>query len=158
MPNTKLLAIHIERRSVAVAVFSDTQLEHAEVRHLSSNQSVAEKTLVEFVKRKLAQFETDRVVLQALPIDATERARTMNAALVKSLRETAASIWHVPESVLFEAFGVPALTSRQQLHQTIGEIWPSLKGIRTGRTVLGAAALGLHFQTEHDLSLATEPR
>jgi hypothetical protein len=144
MPNTKLLAIHIERRSVAVAVFSDTQLEHAEVRHLSSNQSVAEKTLVEFVKRKLAQFETDRVVLQALPIDATERARTMNAALVKSLRETAASIWHVPESVLFEAFGVPALTSRQQL--------------RTGRTVLGAAALGLHFQTEHDLSLATEPR
>jgi hypothetical protein len=156
MPNTKLLAIHIERRSVAVAVFTETQLEHAEVRHLSSDQSVAERTLVEFVRRKLAQFETDRVVLQALSIDATARARAMNAALVESLREAAASIWHIPESTLMSAFGIPALTSRHQLHQAISEIWPSLKSIRSGRVVLGAAALGLHFQTEHALSLATE--
>jgi hypothetical protein len=158
MPNTRLLAIHIERRSVAVAVFSDNQLEHTEIRHLSSDQSIAEKTLIEFVKRKLAQSETDRVVLQALPIDATERARAMNSALVKSLRETAVSIWHIPESTLFQAFGLPALTNRHQLHQSIGEIWPSLKSIRNGRVVLGAAALGLHFQTEHALSLATESR
>jgi hypothetical protein len=156
MPNTKLLAIHFKCRSVAVAVFADAQLEYAEARSLPSDPSAAEKTLIEFVRRKLDQFETDRVVLQALPIDATARARGMNACLVESLREAAASIWHVPESTLFSAFRIPALTRRSQLHEAIREIWPSLKIGRRGMTVLGAAALGLQFQTERVLSLATE--
>jgi hypothetical protein len=156
MPNHKILAIHIERRTVGVAVFADTQLEHTETRNVSSNQSVAEKTLVEFVRRKLVQFETDRVVLQVLPVDATARARTMNAALIESLREAAASIWHVPESALLSSFGIPALTTRHQLHQTVTEIWPSLKNLKSGRAALGAAALGLHFQTERILFLAKQ--
>jgi hypothetical protein len=157
MSNTKLVAIHVDRRSAAIAVFDNTQLEHVESRHLSSDKQAAERTLVEFIRRKLAQFETDRVALQALPIDATARARDLHSALVLALREDAVSIWHVPESAILNAFGVPALTSRHQLYQTVRGIWPSLNSIGTARTVLGAAAVGLHFQTEHILSLAAQP-
>jgi hypothetical protein len=157
MPNTKLAAVHIERRSVAIAIFAGTQLEYVQIRHLSSDQSVAAKTLVDFVRRILAQFEIDRVPLQAVPPNATVRTRALHSALTSSLREAAVSIWDVPESAIMNAFGVPPLTSRSQLHQTISQIWPWLKNIKNGRAVLGASAIGLHFQTEHILSLATQP-
>jgi hypothetical protein len=157
MLNTKLAAVHIERRTVAIAIFAGTQLEYVQIRHLSSDQSIAEKTLVEFVRRMLAQFEIDRVPLQALPPNATARTRVLHSALTSSLREAAVSIWDVPESAIMNGFGVPPLTSRNQLHQCISQIWPWLKSLKNGRAVLGAAALGLYFQTEHILSLATQP-
>jgi len=157
MPNTKLAAVHIERRSVAIAIFAGTQLEYVQIRHLSSDQSVAEKTLIEFVSRILAQFEIDRVPLQALPPNATVRTRALHSVLTSSLREAAVSIWNVPESAIMNGFGVPPLTSRGQLHQSISQIWPWLKNLKNGRAVLGAAAIGLYFQTEHILSLASQP-
>ena len=157
MRDTRLAAVHIERRSVAIVVFAGTQLEHVQIRHLSSDQSTAEKTLLGFVRSVLDQFEIDRVALQELSPDATTRTRGMHSVLTSSLREAAVSVWNVPQSEIMRAFGVPPLTSRSQLHQCVTQIWPSLKSLRNGRTVLGAAAIGLHFQTEHILSLATQP-
>jgi hypothetical protein len=157
MLNTKLAAVHIGRRSVAIAIFAGTQLEYVQIRHLSSDQSAAEKTLVEFVRRMLAQFEIDRVALQHLLPDAPERAQALHSVLTSSLREAAVSIWNIPEPDIMNTFGVPPLTSRGQLHQTISQIWPWLKNLHNGQAALGATAIGLYFQTEHILSLATQP-
>src|ERR1700727_1297905 len=132
MPNTKLAAVHIERRTVAIAIFAGTQLEYVKIRPLSSDQSIAEKTLIEFVRRMLAQFEIDRVPLQAVPPNATVRTRALHSALASSLREAAVSIWDVPELAIMNAFGVPSLTSRSQLHQTISQMWPWLKTLKNG--------------------------
>ena len=63
----KLIAVRVERRSVAVAIFFGDHLEYADVRHLSSTKDKALESAIVFIEWIADQFPVDSAALELIP-------------------------------------------------------------------------------------------
>ncbi len=141
-------AIRVERRAVAVAIFSGDQLSYTQVRQLSSNRSKALNSSVGFVSWVADQFHPDSAVLESIPAGDEIQRQALNQAVIEVLRAGILPIWEVSKQELFREYGQPALRSRKELRQIVTEIWPVLAGSNGHSFIQDAAALGLHVQVE----------
>jgi hypothetical protein len=155
MNNIQVLAFHIQRRAVGLAAFNGIHLEHASVRQLSSKRSEAEKSVIEFARKSIAQFDPGSVALNIANQKDGGRSKMFRDALIQSLRSDGIPIWEVSTDELLKSFGEPGLASPHNLHQTSIAIWPDLSTFRPSKPVLHAAATGLYVQSERLLSLAS---
>lgn len=143
-----LLAIRIERRTVAIAIFHGGHLEFADSRQLSSDNDRAVASAVGFIGWILARFEIESAALEAIVNGHEIQRRALHDAICATLRERMLPIWEIPKAVLFEAYGFPALKSRTQLREIATNVWPILTGTHAKPFMQDAAVLGLHVQTE----------
>ena len=146
LPQPRLMAIRIERRTVAMALFAGTHLEGWRVRQLPSDAKRAEESCTEFSSAVLDEHPCDGVVLETA---SGEIARAkLHDLVVAECRTLGIAVTEVPKQAVIESFAHPSPTTRNQVRQIISRMWliPSLKSGRD--CVLDAAATGLYFQTE----------
>ena len=145
---SQLIAIRVERRTVAVAVFRGTHLEYVDARQLSSDHAKAASSAVSFVRWALSRFPAESAALESIANKKEILRRTLHESICATLRDQMLSIWEIPRLVLLESFGYPTLKACAQLRKVAVSIWPILAGNHARVFMQDAAVLGLHVQTE----------
>ena len=145
---TKLLAVRVERRSVAAAIFHGGQLEYTQVRQLSSSREKALTSAVGFINWIGSCFELESAALEAIDIGEEFHRRALYEAVQQALRDQALPIWTIPKQDLLAAYGSPALKGRKEIREVIATIWPVLAEANAKVLIQDAAALGLYVQIE----------
>lgn len=145
----RLLAIKVERRSIAVAVFIGSKLDFHDVRHLSSQPEKAETSAIGFLNWVISSFEIESAALEQMANGNEIRRAVLNQAILMLLRASAIPIWEVGKRELLEAYGYPPLRTRIELRQAAQTIlWSMFNTDKPNCQELDAASLGLHVQTE----------
>jgi hypothetical protein len=144
----KLLAIRVERRAIAAAIFHGEHLEYTQVRQLSSSREKALASAIGFVNWLLDSFAVESAALEAILNGDEIQRQILSDTIQRVLRERVLPIWQIPKTQVFEAFGHPPLRSRKELREAITTIWPVLAGTKGKSFIQDAAALGLYVQTE----------
>lgn len=143
-----LIAIRIERRAVAAAIFHGDHLEYTDARQLSSIRDKAVGSAAGFIHWLLARFDVDSAALESIPNGHEIQRRVLHDAICQALRDRATSIREIPKAALLEGCGHPALKTRAQLRGIATSVWPILEGTHAKVFIQDAAILGLHVQTE----------
>lgn len=143
-----LIAVRVERRSVAVAVLYGDRLEYVQVRQLSSVKDKALGSAIAFVEWVCDQFRLDSAALEFIAAEDEIQRKTIATAVSKVFRDRLVPIWEIPKVDILSAYGYPRLKSRKELRAVITGIWPSLEGTKGKALVQDAVALGLYVQTE----------
>lgn len=146
--STNLMAVRVERRSVAVVIFHGTHVEYAQVRQLSSAHGKALASAVNFVNWVANRFREDSSTFEAIPNSHEFQRKVLHDALIRTLRDRALSVWEVAKTALFEGYGHPPLRSRKELREVATTIWPILAGTNAKVFIQDAAVLGLYVQVE----------
>lgn len=143
-----LAAIRIERRAIAIAIFSGDHLVHADARQLSSASDKALDTAASFVTRFMEKFRFESAALEIIPNGHEMQRTLLHRAILDALGHEAIGIQEVSKRDLLEAFGHPGLRSRRELRKVISNIYPVLDESFGAPWTHDAAALGLYVQTE----------
>ena len=151
----ELASLRVERRAVAVAVFSGEHLSYTQVRQLSSAKDKALESAVGFVHWIAEQFRLDTAALESIPAGDEIQRQILTHAVVDTLRDHALPIWEVTKQDLFQSYSNPALKSRKELRELVTDIWPVLAGSNGHSFIQDAAALGLHVQIERSFLNST---
>lgn len=145
----RLLAIKVERRSIAVAVFIASTLDFHDVRQLSSQADKAEASAIGFLNWVISNFDIQSAALERMTTGSEIRRAGLNRAILDMLRTSAIPVWEVNKRDLLEAYGYPPLRSRVELRQAVRTIlWSMFNSDTPNCQEIDAAALGLHVQTE----------
>lgn len=143
-----LIAIRVERRAIAAAIFYNDQLEYTQVRQLSSAKDKVLGSAIGFVNWLAEQFSLDSAALELISGGQEIQRQVLSRTIAQTFRERLLPIWEVPKLDLFNAYGYPPLRSRKELRQVVTDIWPVLGNARSQNLIHDAAALGLHVQIE----------
>jgi hypothetical protein len=143
-----LIAIRIERRTVAAAFFRGEHLEYTDARQLSSAHDKALASAVGFINWLLGRFPAESAALELIPNGYDFQRRVLHNAICQTLRDRMLPLWEIPKAVLFEGSGYPPPKSRAQLREVAKAIWPILEGTHAKVFIQDAAVLGLHVQIE----------
>lgn len=145
----RLLAVKVERRSIAVALFVGTRLDFHSVRHLSSHADKAEGSAIGFLNWAIDNLEIGSAALERMTNVKEIRRTVLNQAILDIMRGNTIPVWEVSKRELLETYGYPPLRSRIELRQAAHEIlWALFNTDKPGCQEVDAAALGLHVQTE----------
>ena len=145
----RLLAIKVERRSIAVAVFVGSTLDFHNVRHLSSQADKAEASAIGFLNWVISNFSIESAALERMTNGNEIRRAVLNQAILNMLRASALPVWEVSKRDLLEAYGYPPLRSRVELRLAASAIlWSMFSSDKPNCQEIDAAALGAHVQTE----------
>jgi hypothetical protein len=150
--NTKLAAIKVSRRTVAIAIFKGQSLHYAEIRHLSSRPDMAVASAVSYLVWTLGQFYIQVAALEEAVTSEEARSAEIIDALVAELRRQTLPFRLVSKQTVFESFAVEPLKTRKELREVITTFWPQLGTRDFDPSILDAAAVGLYAQVESLLS------
>jgi hypothetical protein len=140
-----LLSITIERRRVAIAVFSGLRLEYHQVRELSAAEDEAARSTRIFIEWAIDQFKPARIAIQAPPPISAHRRLTLHAVVRGTLISHPTQPAELDPATLRDYFATPSLRNKTQLRRIAPRLWPALR--RGGQPSLcDAALMGLHFQ------------
>ena len=143
-----MAAIKVERRSVAVAILTNGNLEYTQVRQLSSAADKADASAVGFINWTVATFGIASAALERIQNGSEIRRAQLTELLLTTFRDAGIPLWEVSKQELFEAYGMPPLRTRKELRRVVVTIWPILKVQNGDGGILDAVALGLYVQTE----------
>jgi hypothetical protein len=143
-----LVAIRVERRTVAAAIFHRDHLEYTDSRQLSSDRDRALASSIGFVQWILARFPVEAATLESIVNGHEFQRKALHDGICEGLRDRILPLWEIPKTALLEGYGYPALKSRRQLREVATGIWPILEGTHAKVFIQDAAVLGLHVQTE----------
>jgi hypothetical protein len=145
-PHPRLLAVRVERRAVAVAVFSGVHLEGRRVLQLSSDAARAEASTAGFIRAVLSENDCPSAAIESVSGDV--RRAVLRAAIMDHCRANGISVWEVSGRIVLEALSHPPLKSRAELRDLMLRMWP-VQGLKQSQLcALDAVALGLYVQTE----------
>jgi len=144
----RLMALRVERRVVATAVFTGTHLEGRRILQLSSNPDKAASSVASFIRSVLSESDCRCAAIEQAPNRADILRSVLHRAAVAQIRTTNLSLWEISQQALYSAFSHPPVETRQQLRDVAFGIW-RLSELKQGQTcALDALALGLFVQTE----------
>lgn len=141
----RLLAVNVERRSVAAAFFVGTQLDYTQNHNLPANIEKAEASTIGFINRMCSHLKVECAVLQELDENCDNHRVSLSATVHAELSRRSLPIWMVDQNDLLASFGYPCPKSQREVRAAVTAIWPVL-GPNQG--ILDAVALGLYVQTE----------
>lgn len=145
LPQPLLLSIRVERRSIAVVLFTGSHLEGWRVRQLPSDAQKAEEGCVGFLRAVLDEHQCDDIALEMAP-DGTNAEKLHDAVMVEC-RERGLAVTEVPKQTVIETFAHPSPKTRAEIREIVGRMW-AVPNLKNGRDyVLDAAAAGLYVQT-----------
>lgn len=144
----RLLAVRVERRCVAGAVFYGDHLEYTDLRQLSSVKDKALGSGIGFVNWMLDAFVVDSAAMELVRNGKEIQRRLLSEMIAETLRQRMLPIWEVSTTDVFESYGYPSLKCRRELREVVTAMWPILTGTAAKVFAQDAAALGLYVQTE----------
>ena len=145
----QLLAVKVERRSVAVAVFIGSKLDYHDARSLSSQPDKAESSALGFLRWVISNCEIESACVERMTNGNEIRRAVLNQAAFNMLRADGIPLWEVSKAELLGAYSHPPLQTRQELRQAAHSIlWAMFNTDKPNCQEIDAAALGLHVQTE----------
>jgi hypothetical protein len=150
--NQTVAAMSIRRRTAAIAIFRELHLEGVVVRHIPSDISRAEDTIMGFSHEMCSHYSISAVAIETSE-GTTARLKRSYACARKAFAEESVSLHEVPLRELMESYAYRPLKLRQQLRRIARKIWPVLENKRYGITSLDAALVGLCVQTKHLLNI-----
>jgi hypothetical protein len=142
----RLLSARIERRAVAVAVFSGIHLEGRRVLQLSSDPTRAEDSAAAFVREVLYENDCPSAAIESVPRDV--RRASLHGAILHQCRTNGVSVWEISKQTVFEALAHPPLKTRGEVREVMLRMWPMAALKQSQVCALDAFALGLYVQTE----------
>jgi hypothetical protein len=146
----KLAAIRIERRAIAVAIFSGDHLAYSPlVRQLSSDGDKAASSSAIFIGQVLEKCPFETAALEVISWKGEVQRTQLDQIITRLLAEQGISIWQVPKKEILAAFRHPPLRFRRQVREIVSDIWPGVNGSFGGPLIKDALALGLYCQTEY---------
>jgi len=148
-PCERLLAIKVERRCVAAAVFVGLRMDFHDRRYLSSDPRKAETSALGFIEWVIRNFDIQSAALERTAEDDDVRRGVLSRAVLSTLRSEVLPVWEIGRRELLAGFAHPALRSRADLQnaaQTI--LWSMFNSEQPDRAEIDAAALGLYVQVE----------
>ena len=148
MPKTRMAAIRIDRRSLAVAILTGAHLEYTQPRQLSSSPEKATLTAATFIGNIVDKFQIKSAALETIPNGHERRRTLLHQAVRRVLIEQSVSMWDVPKSSLLDSFAWPAVRFRKDLRAIASGIYPVLNEQPGRPWTQDAAVLGLFVQTE----------
>lgn len=140
-----ILAIHVERRSVAIAAFSGTNLVFADVRELAADATKASLSARKYLRWAIETFKPASIAVERPQGRSGKRRDDLTSLAYASALGQPISRVLIRPSVVRHAMGHPPLRSRREAHQIASSLWPRLPGTRH-TSAYDAALLGLHFQ------------
>jgi hypothetical protein len=143
-----LVAIRVERRAVAAAIFHRDHLEYTDSRQLSSDRDRALASAIGFIHWILGRFPVEAATLEPILNGHEFQRKALHDGICEVLRDRMLPLWEIPKTALLEGCGYPALKSRRQLREVATGIWPILEGTHAKVFIQDAAVLGLHVQTD----------
>jgi len=145
---TRLCAIRVERRAIAIAILNGERLEFVDGRHLATSQDKAIATVGSFIGKTMATFAFESAALEEIPQGHDVQRTLLQRAAIDALSESAVGLWIGPKADIMAAFGYPPPVSRRELREVVSQIYPVLNEEPGRPWTLDAAALGLYVQTE----------
>jgi hypothetical protein len=145
MSNADLLTITVERRRVAIAVFSGLHLDYHQVRELSAGEDKAARTTQAFVTWATNQFRPARIAIQTPPPLSAHRRLTLHAIVRGTLVSHLSPRTELDPATLREYLAAPPLRTKTQLRRVAPRLWPKLRR-GSQPSVCDAALIGLHLQ------------
>lgn len=145
----RLLAIKVERRCIAVAVFVGPRLDFHDRRYLSSDPEKAEASAVGFIGWVIRNFDIQSAALEQAGDTGELRRGVLSRTVLSILRAELLPVWEIKRGELLAGFAHPSLRSRADLQnatQTI--LWSMFNSDQPDRAEIDAAALGLYVQVE----------
>lgn len=147
--SVRLIAIKVERRSIAAVISGSRYPEYADVRHLSSSLDRAQTSAIGFINWMLSNYEVQSAAMEIVSAGNDIRRAVLSKAILENcILNRDISLWPVAKQDLLQSFGHPPLRSRKELRTAILSIWPDLLDRRGSEQLLDAAALGAFVQTE----------
>ena len=154
IPDRRLAAIRLERRGLAVAIFSGFHLEYPPlVRQLPSDIGKAQNSAASFISSVMQRCPFATAALETLASTAEVQRHTLLRIVEGVLSEQAVGIWQVEKRDILAAYGYPPLTSRGQVQKIVETIWPDMNGGFGAPLIRDSLALGLYCQTEYLFNL-----
>ncbi len=142
----RIVAIKIDRRAIAVAVFFGTHLEGRRVLQLSSEANRAEISTITFLREFISEHKCPAAVVEV--VDGDVQRSIFYSATLQQLRTHGISVWGVSKQVLLESLSQPPLKTRNEMRSLMLRIWPMPSLKKSQLCALDAFALGLYIQTE----------
>lgn len=150
----RLAAIRLERRGIAVAIFSGFHLEYPPlVRQLPSDINKAQNSAAGFISSVIQRCPFATAALETLPGGAEVQRQALLKIVQDVLSEQAVGIWQIEKRDILAAYEYPPPTSRGHVQKTIEGIWPDMNGSFGAPLIRDALALGLYCQTEYLFNL-----
>jgi hypothetical protein len=142
----RLVSARIERRAVAVAVFSGIHLEGRRVLQLSSDPKRAAESAAAFIREVLYENNCSSAAIESVPGDV--RRAVLHSAIIRECRALGVSVWEISKLTVFKALAHPSLKTRGDVRELMLRMWPMAALKRSQVCALDAFALGLYVQTE----------
>jgi hypothetical protein len=144
-----LMAIKVERRCIAVAVFVGTRLDFHDMRTLGANPDKADSSAIAFLRWVISSFDMESATMERMTNGDEIRRAVLNQVVIDMLRSSGLPIWELSKRDLLEAYGHPPLRNRGELRQAAATIlWAMFNTDRPNCQELDAASIGLYVQTE----------
>jgi hypothetical protein len=154
LPHRDLAAIRIERRAIAVAIFSGDQLKYPPVaRQLSSDPAKALGSAAMFIHHIRDKCSFNNSAIEMLPSGYEAQRSHLAQIVTEVLIERQVAIWQFAKREVLTAFGHPPLRFRNEVREVMSAMWPEVNGGFGSPLIRDALALGLYCQVEHLLSL-----
>jgi hypothetical protein len=146
---TSFVAVRIERRRVAVAVFVGTRLDFHDIRHLRAEPDKANASAISLLTWVVGEFGISSAAVERLDSGDEIRRAGLYRAVLTTLREDLIPVWEISRAELFDGYSYPPLSNRAILREAAHNIlWPSFNNPEPSPQEIDAAALGLYVQTE----------
>jgi hypothetical protein len=146
LSHSRLLAVKIERRAIAAALFSGFHLEGRQVLQLSSVLSRAESSVAGLLRRLLRENDCQSAAVET--IAGNGRRSALRAVIIEQCRDSETSVWDISPKLAFSCISLPAPKNRAAMRAQMQRIWPLGTLGPSQLSVLDAAALGLYIQVE----------
>jgi hypothetical protein len=146
MTCTNLISIRIERRRLAVAVFSGLRLEYHDVRELPTDSHKARVATRRFVSWIVATFPPEAVAVETVTAREGTRRTELAHIVGGTLMLLRTPRIHVSSPEVLGGFAAPALRTKKELRAVGAALWPELAARHVHPSTFDAATLGLHVQ------------
>jgi hypothetical protein len=135
----RVVAFGVLRRQIACAVLRNRSLEHIEIHHMPEYLSLAPEGVHRFVAWITETFQPELCVM-CTDADETERIAAIKAMLEAAVLQNSLPIRKLDESVLLEAFAIPALRAKRELELIGWSFWPFIDQKRHTPALIPALA------------------
>ena len=148
--SSKLLAVKIRRRHVAVAIFSGRHPQYLDTLQLCNEPETVTDTVARFLAWILENYQPQTAAIGTSQARQGERVKQLNEITEKMFLSEGIPIWKIEDKELLHAYTFPKLKNKKQLRPIVRSFWPELAEKKL--TAYEAAALGLYVQVERLLS------
>ncbi|HEX4134620.1 MAG TPA: hypothetical protein VHY84_08440 [Bryobacteraceae bacterium] len=146
VPHPRLMAVRVERRGVATALFSGVHLEGRRVRQLSSDPNKAEASAEAFIREVFSENDCPSAAIEY--VSGEIRRSVLHNIVRQQCQANGISLWEVPGKSILNALAHPALKTRGEVREMMLRIWPMAALKQSQVCALDAFAVGLYVQTE----------